>query len=1387
MTNTKSADKQILIVEDDSIVAAHLENILTKRGYVPVAVDSGEGAVQRAVETHPNLVLMDVHLAGEMDGVQAAKQIRAQLDIPVIYLTAYANDDLLQRAQITEPYSYLVKPVQNKELLATIEMALYKHKTEQALRQRNREMALLNQASHTFNSTLEMDQVLAIVLEQVRLLMDVIACSIWWIEPETNDLICQQATGPQNEIVRGWRLSPGEGIAGATVSGGKSLIVPDALIDARYFAGVDQQTGLALRSILSVPLKVKENVIGVLQAVDTQVDYFESGNLTLLEPLAASAATAIENARLFAQAQQDISERKQTEKKLRESEKRFRSLFAQSNDAVFIHTLDGKILDVNHRACEMLGYTKNELVQLSIAALHPADELDRSKWAFQATLEKGSVRFESRFQTADGTPIVVDVSSSIVDREQGLVQGIVRDITERKQAEEGQRKALAEALHATLALQESEHYLQEAQSIAHLGHWKLDIETQEVSGSDELFRIFGLSSEKATLDAFVQVVHPDDREYDLYHIRRGIEHGEPWNIEHRLVCKDGTQKVVHAIGEAVTDETGKIRLLVGTVQDITERKRAEKTLRESEKRYHAIIEDQVELVERFTPDGKITFVNEAFCRYFGKTRAELLGVDFLSIVPEQDRPMVKQRIATTINPDDPVTTGENRVITADGTEHWMQWSNRAIFDEQDNIVEFQSVGSDITERVRAEKELEYQLELENLVSGIAANFINLSVGEIDIGINKAIKKIAEFAGAVRGSVFLLSNDLETITNTHEWCLDPSDSQIALLENISVETFGHYMELLQRLENVVVCCLDNMPADAHGEREWAATHGFRALLFVPMVLEGALYGALGFYGNIGKEQNWPVELVLLLKFVSTIFVNALERKRAEEERDQLLVQIQEQARQMQQIVDTVPEGVVLLDANGRIVLANPVADDDLTVLADAQVGDTLTHLGDRLLAELLTSPTKGLWHTAKVDDRTFQVIARPMENGPNPESWVLVINDVTQEREIQQRIQQQERLAAVGQLAAGIAHDFNNVMAAIVLYAQITMRDPESAHHIRERMKMINQQANHASDLIRQILDFSRRAVLERHSLDLLPLLKEQTQLFEHTLPENIAIRLGYGRDKYMVNADLTSMQQIMINLAVNARDAMPGGGILRFGLKRIKVETHQIPLPEMKAGDWIQLTVSDTGIGISSDVLPHIFDPFFTTKLPDEGTGLGLAQVHGIVGLHEGAIDVKSQVGKGTTFTIYLPALPLHSSAPTDTVPLEMQTVNKGTGETILVVEDNAATRKALVTSLKMLNYRVLEASNGHKALEVLELHNDEIALVMSDVVMPSMGGIALFHALKQRDLKMPVMLLTGHPMEKELEDLRAQGLSGWLLKPPNLKPLAEMVARVLRESSIDL
>ena len=505
------------------------------------------------------------------------------------------------------------------------------------------------------------------------------------------------------------------------------------------------------------------------------------------------------------------------------------------------------------------------------------------------------------------------------------------------------------------------------------------------------------------------------------------------------------------------------------------------------------------------------------------------------------------------------------------------------------------------------------------------------------------------------------------------------------------------------------------------------------------------------------------------------------RRASMERERLVKRIQESEQRIRQIIDTVPEGVLLLDAELNILLKNPPADEYLSRLIGEEVQTSsrkLTHLGGRPIAELLTSPPQGLWHEVTVNRLHFQVIARAVETGPAMGGWVFVIRDVTEEYEAQQSVQRQERLAVVGQLAAGIAHDFNNILAGIVLYSQMSLRMPDISPILRERLTIIADQGRRASDLINQILDFSRRAVLDRQPLDLTPLLKEQVKFWERTLPENIRLDFTWGPDVYVVNADPTRIQQVFMNLVVNARDAMPEGGELYIDLTRIYIaDTKSAPLPGMSVGEWVRVAVTDTGIGIPGDVLPHIYDPFFTTKEPGKGTGLGLAQVYGIVSSHEGRINVNTQIGVGTTFTIYLPALPLPDSPAVSVIDAHLPL---GHGETILVVEDNATTRAAVISGLELLNYRTLEASHGKEALDLFTRHHQEIALVLSDLVMPEMGGKALAEALYAREPTVRIVVMSGHPLNTEIDSLHEAGITDWLQKPPSLEQLAETLAKAM-------
>ena len=559
----------------------------------------------------------------------------------------------------------------------------------------------------------------------------------------------------------------------------------------------------------------------------------------------------------------------------------------------------------------------------------------------------------------------------------------------------------------------------------------------------------------------------------------------------------------------------------------------------------------------------------------------------------------------------------------------------------------------------------------------------------------------------------------------------------------------------------------------------ARYNFRTVAFVDLIYSGRLLGILT--ANVfGETREFGQEELALLHGFANQAAQAIANSQLYTMTTHLLERTQQQWQQMQHIVDTVPEGVILIDASYRILLANPAGRDYLALLTDATVGDVLHFLDGQPLPDILNATgSERPWYELAPEgtERIFMLTERPMVGNGGTSGWVLVIRDVTEERKRQQHVQNQERLATVGQLAAGIAHDFNNIMAVITLYSQALERNPDFPRR-QEYLATITKQAGQAADLISQILDFSRRAVMERGRLDLLPFVKEVVKLLQRTLPESIVIELEAEEESYLVNADPTRLQQALMNLALNARDAMPEGGQLHIRLSRFTLDAGECPpLPAMNAGEWMKLTVGDTGVGVDTKNLPHLFEPFFTTKHPGRGTGLGLAQVYGIVKQHGGEIEVTSVEGGGTTFNIYLPAL--ERKNPDDASAAAGESAGSGQ-ETILLVEDHEPTQGAIQDTLEMMGYDVLVASTGSEALELYSEHLESVDLVLSDMVMPEMGGMDLYHQLIERCGSIKMMVMTGYPLQDEGRSLLEQGIVDWISKPFAPDMLATKLRQVL-------
>jgi signal transduction histidine kinase/CheY-like chemotaxis protein len=407
---------------------------------------------------------------------------------------------------------------------------------------------------------------------------------------------------------------------------------------------------------------------------------------------------------------------------------------------------------------------------------------------------------------------------------------------------------------------------------------------------------------------------------------------------------------------------------------------------------------------------------------------------------------------------------------------------------------------------------------------------------------------------------------------------------------------------------------------------------------------------------------------------------------------------------------------------------------------------------------------------------------------NARLYEAIEQELTKRKRMEEQLRRHERLAAVGQLAGGIAHDFNNLLATIILYAQMTLGERTLAPDVARALQTILNESKRAAKLVQQILDFSSRSMMTTKPVDLVSFTKEVVDVLRRTIPENIRLLLdapSAGPEEYAapltVEADPTRIQQALMNLALNARDAMPEGGELRVGLSRVETRLEEEPpVAEMSPGAWICLSVSDTGTGITEEAQAHLFEPFFTTKPAGKGTGLGLAQVYGIVKQHKGHIGVETWEGEGTVFRIYLPAYQEEKKEMEEVKIEEPFVLPQGQGEIILFVEDEKRLQDAMRGILEMLGYRVLTASHGEEALEVYRKTKEKIDLVITDLVMPGIGGRQLIRELMRENPNLRALAITGHVMQADREALRDAGFLDVIYKPFDAGRLAKTVRHAL-------
>lgn len=383
----------------------------------------------------------------------------------------------------------------------------------------------------------------------------------------------------------------------------------------------------------------------------------------------------------------------------------------------------------------------------------------------------------------------------------------------------------------------------------------------------------------------------------------------------------------------------------------------------------------------------------------------------------------------------------------------------------------------------------------------------------------------------------------------------------------------------------------------------------------------------------------------------------------------------------------------------------------------------------------------------------------------------------QRRRLEQQVHQLRRFEAVGRLAGGVAHDFNNVIAAIIGWAEIGSSEAPQDSLLQERFHKIRRQAERAATLTRQLLGFARRQLLQPRDTNLNELVREEITLLKNAIGERNAIELNLAQDLLAIRADPGQIEQVIMNLCLNARDAMPKGGQLAITTENAVVSDDQQGIHEYACpGRYVLLQIRDKGVGIDPDILEHIFEPFFTTKEEGKGTGLGLATVYGIVKQHKGFIEVDSTKDVGTTFRVYLPAAEGHAPPPRQIAEVQLQ---RGT-ETILIGEDNDDVREATRLILENLGYKIFAARNGSEAVELFSEVQSSVDLVLIDIAMPVLNGPEAAARMSAIRPGIPFIFVTGYAASTSLRLLHSIEKSAILQKPFDTMQLVNKVREVL-------
>jgi PAS domain S-box-containing protein len=1114
-----------------------------------------------------------------------------------------------------------------------------------------------------------------------------------------------------------------------------------------------------------VPLVTRQgHVVGTLGVVDVMPRLWSERDQSLLQDLAASAVTEIELRSLQAAATPLPAS----------------DVLSEAGIPLGIVAPDGRWLRVNDALAELLGASARDLVgDLAEAYTHPDDRAsEREAERLLRAGECTSYSSERRCVRRSGEPVwVLATVTAVPDGDQNFRHWIValQDISERKRVE------------AQIRESEERYRLAARATDGVVRDW--DLLSDRIVWGEGFERVFDERSPGVVSAAWwYERIHPEDRERVVARIQHAIGQGHrSREEEYRFRRSDGTWVRVADRVSVVTDAAGEPVRVLGIMTEVGSQRDAEAALRGSEARYRSLVDNLREVVFRTDTAGRWELLNPAWEELTGFSILEATGMSFLDYVHPEDRAVSAKAFERLLARRRTTHRSEVRYLTRDGGFRWVEVWARLTLDERGEPAGTSGTITDITERKRAEL----------LSSGQSRLLEEIAAGTPLAAVLDGIARFTEEHGSPGIATLMMPEGDGTSLRLASAPRLPASLKTGFGAVPVGPRNGTCGTAAFRRERVIVRDIATDPLwEGWPGRDALLGAGIRACWSVPILsARGEVLGTFAVYYVDVREPG--AEDFKIVEIASHLAKIAIERERTQAE-------VQRSTRLFQQVMETLPIGVWVTSADGRIIFGNPAGREiwggqfaDVAHFGEsgawwADTGEAIGP-GECAASRALLGGEITLNELVRIQSfdgrqKTILSSAVPIRGAENEILGAIIVNqDVTERRAAEEalrrseeQLRQAQKMEAVGQLAGGIAHDFNNLLTGVLTYCDLILQEVRQGDPIRSDVEQIRHAGQRAAGLTRQLLAFSRRQVLQPRVLSLNSTVTELDGMLRRLIRADIGLETELDPALWYVLADPGQIEQVLVNLVVNARDAMPQGGRITVTTANRQYPAAGLERPNgVRPGSYVALTVADTGQGMEPHIQARIFDPFFTTKEPGKGTGLGLSTVYGIVEQSGGHIGVESAPGRGATFTIHLPryegtgaALPTRGDRRT--LP--------GGAETLLLVEDENAVRSSARRLLERHGYTVLEARHGADALRIVEETDREVDLVVTDLVMPEMGGRELVERLRTRRPALKVLFMSGYTEKAITTDGLMPPRTGFVEKPFTMEQLLRRLRELLDE-----